>query len=337
MSADHGVVPAQARLMADIARAFYLHGRSKTDIARQFSLTRFQIAKMLDDARALGIVTIDIRDDSRRSTTREELLSERLRIARVVIVDTSAGDRAEDGGSGLGIAMMRVLEELVRPGMTVGVSWSRNLDLAARFMPALPPCEIVQLAGALQLPGSGTLPRIIARLGTGPGTTTMPLYAPLVVDEVATAVDLRRQPEIAHALDRASDLDIAVVAIGSWQSGESTVWEKVSPADRDEARAKGAVAEISARLIDSRGDPVRTGLDRRVIGVTIDQLRAARQLVAVARGARRASAVMAAAAADLVTCLVIDDELAEALLQGDRERRSDEPDENRDENEEDPA
>lgn len=304
---------SEAKLLAAIARAYYLDNCSKVDIARRFSITRFQVAKMLDDARDLGIVSIEIRDLGRVSSAREHRLAELLGIARVVVVDTADSSSVE-GGELLGIAAMETLKELVRPHMTIGISWSRTLDLAARFMPTLPPCDIVQLTGALQLPGSGTLPRIISQLGSSPGITTWPIYAPLVVDEVSTANDLMRQPEIANALARADHLDLAVVAIGSWHEDESTVWEKVSVSDRHEGTAAGAVAEISGRLLDGAGAPVHTALDARTIGVRLDQLSKARQIVAVARGVRRMEAVRATAAAGLVTCLVVDGTLAERLI-----------------------
>lgn len=305
---------SDAKLLADIARAYYLDNRSKVDIANRFSVTRFQVAKMLDDARELGIVSIEIRDPGRLSSAREHRLAEILGIDRVVVVDT-ADSGSTAGGELLGIAVMETLKELVRPHTTLGISWSRTLDLAARFMPTLPPCDIVQLAGALQLPGSGSLPRIISQLGSSPGITTWPIYAPLVVDEVSTANDLMRQPEIANALSQADHLDLAVVAIGGWLNGESTVWEKVSDKDRRGATRAGAVAEISGRLLDGSGDPVRTGLDERTIGVRLDQLARSGQIIAVARGVRRADAVRATVKAGLVTCLVVDSVLAEHLLE----------------------
>jgi DNA-binding transcriptional regulator LsrR (DeoR family) len=195
----------------------------------------------------------------------------------------------------------------------VGISWSRTMDLAARFLPDLPSCTIVQLAGALQVPGSGTLPQVISNLGASPEITTLPIHAPLVVDAPSTARDLMRQPEIAQAIDRADHLDLAVVAIGAWRRGESSVWEKVSEADRADAVRAGAVGEISGRLFDDHGRAVVTPLGERLIGVRFDQLARTPQVIAVAHGAGRAAAVVAAARGGFVTHLIVDSTLAEAL------------------------
>jgi DNA-binding transcriptional regulator LsrR (DeoR family) len=194
--------------------------------------------------------------------------------------------------------------------MTVGLSWSRTLDIAAKFMKQPPPCDIVQLAGALQLPGVGSLPQLISRLGDSPGINTWPIHAPLVVDEESTARDLRKQPEIAQALDRADRLDVAVVSLAEWKGGESSVWDKVSPEERKLATDAGAVAEISGRLLGADGEAVVTRLDKRIISVRLEQLARTPEVVAVVPSAGRLDAVFAAARAGFVTTFVMGSDLA---------------------------
>ena len=312
--ADTGPLGRAERIrLADIARAYYRENASKVEIAQRFGVSRFQVARMLDDALASGVVTITIRDPRPAETERERDVAALLGLPSVHIVEDAAGTTAADAER-IGIAVMSLLEDEVRPGMTLGISWSRTLDLAAKFLPDLPPCDLVQLAGVLQMPGSGSLPRIIAQLGRRPGVNTFPIYAPLVVGEKSTADDLMSQPEIAGALGRMNALDLAVVAIGGWSAGESSVWEKVSPAVRAECAAAGAVAEISGRLLGDDGHELRTALDDRLIGVTVEQLRRAGAVIAFARGAGRTGAVRAAVRTGVIDRLVVDAPLASAVL-----------------------
>ena len=51
------------------------------------------------------------------------------------------------------------------------------------------------------------------------------------------------------------------------------------------------------------------------IGLSLDDLRASHRVIAVAAGARKADAVAAAVAGSIVTEVVVDDELALALLE----------------------
>ncbi|MCW2703257.1 MAG: transcriptional regulator, DeoR family, partial [Blastococcus sp.] len=48
---DQVAGPAQVVLTASIARRYYLDGRSKVEIAEEFGLSRFKVARLLDAAR----------------------------------------------------------------------------------------------------------------------------------------------------------------------------------------------------------------------------------------------------------------------------------------------
>src|SRR4051794_28666171 len=52
--------PAHLLLTASVARRYYLDGKSKIEIADEFKLSRFKVARLLDAARATGLVRIGI-------------------------------------------------------------------------------------------------------------------------------------------------------------------------------------------------------------------------------------------------------------------------------------
>lgn len=304
--------PAQRQY--DVARSYYVDGLSKVEIGERFGISRFQVAKILRDAVETGVVRIELRRPQSEYTAAlaaDVAAALGVRTVRVAEVTNDATGSIDV----LGRTVMETIQDLVRPRMTVGLSWSRTLDAAAKFMTDLPACDIVQLAGALKLPGVGSLPQLISRLGAQPGFNAWPIHAPLVVDEESTARDLRKQPEIAYALDRADHLDLAVVSLAEWKPGESSVWDKVSERDREDALRAGAVAEISGRLLGADGRPVATGLDRRIISVSLEQLARTPEVVAVVPSPGRVDAVFAAAKAGFVTTLVIGSDLASLIVQ----------------------
>ncbi len=302
-------------LLAELAKAYYLDDVSKVDIAKAFGISRFRVARLLDQARASGVVTIEVHDPRLPRSTREQALAHALGIdtARIVVLDEHEDHlRAERFGA----AVLSAMREMIRPGMTVGISWSRTLDQAARFLPALPPCSLVQLTGAFEVAGSGTLSRMLMQLDRRAGVQTYPLYAPLVVDRRSTAKDVRRQPVVADALAHADALDLAMVAVGAWLPGESAVWEKVPPDVRRACTQAGAVAEFSGNFLNAQGVVVSTPLDGRIIAVGLPQLHAARHVIGFAHGPRRAAAVRAAAASGAFNSMIVDSTLASAVLAG---------------------
>lgn len=281
------------------------------DIARDYGISRFQVARYLDEARALGIVRIDVRFPEAAAELAPDRLAAALGVQRVRISPTGADERTTR--EAMAAAAAAEIMDAAAPGANIGVSWSRTLDLAAGHVIHLPPCNIIQLAGALPVPGSGNSLELIQNLGRHDGVATWPLWAPLVVENAQTAQSLRRQPEISETLAKAGSLDAAVVAVGAWMPGLSTVWNRVDNHLKLEAAKAGAVAECSGRLLDAAGRPVNSELDERVLAVSLAQLENTPNVVAVAQGAARADAVRAVLAAGFVTTLLIDEDLAVAL------------------------
>ena len=298
-------------LLARISTEYYLENRSKVEIGASYGISRFQVARLLTEAFEKGIVEIKVHFPSRVSAADIRRIESALGIGEVIVAETT-GDVTQARGILAKAAAVEISRQAPAGG-TVGISWSRTLDVASRLVRELPRCDIVQLAGALPTEGESNPLELIQRLGHVSGGLTWPLWAPLVVEDPTTAAGLRRQPEIAEALAKADSLDLAVVAIGAWKPGTSTIWDRADAAVRQAAVEAGAVGECSGRLLDAKGVAVESGLDEQIIAVTIKQLQRTPKVVAVAQGEARAEAVLAVAKAGFVTTLIIDTPLAQAL------------------------
>ena len=298
-------------LLARVSSEYYLENRSKVEIGASYGISRFQVARLLTEAFEKGIVEIKVHFPSRVSAADIRRIESALGIREVIVAETT-GDVIQARGILAKAAAVEISRQAPAGG-TVGISWSRTLDVASRLVRELPRCDIVQLAGALPTEGESNPLELIQRLGHVSGGLTWPLWAPLVVEDPTTAAGLRRQPEIAEALAKADSLDMAVVAIGAWKPGTSTVWDRADAAVRQAAVEAGAVGECSGRLLDAKGVAVESGLDEQIIAVTIKQLQRTPKVIAVAQGEARAEAVLAVAKAGFVTTLIIDTPLAQAL------------------------
>ncbi|TDE97369.1 Cro/Cl family transcriptional regulator [Occultella glacieicola] len=297
-------------LLREVSVDFYLDGLSKVEIAKERGLSRFQVARMLNSARELGIVRIEISTPAHLDASSGRTLAQALGVREVVI---SSGTSSNPSRATLARHVARALVDRARPQMTIGVSWSRTIELAAKHIENLPPCEVVQLVGAQPVEGSGNSLEMIQQFKALPGVRTFPIWAPLVVQDAATAAGLRAQPQIARALERAEHLDIAVVAVGGWSTESSTVYSNVSPDDIAEAVAAGAVGECAGHLIDAEGRLVPTALETRIVGVGLDQLRRTPEVIVCAHGASAAPAVRAAVRGGIGSTVVLDPAAAGAL------------------------
>ncbi len=214
------VGPAELSLTASVARRYYFDGASKRDIAADLQLSRFKVARLLEQARASGLVRIEL--DYRGELDLD--LSVRLRTAYglryCTVIDSDTDDEVLLRAN-VGHAAARLLAEVLNADDVVGLAWARSLVAMQTSHSRLAACPVVQLTGALQRSDTECscvdLVRDVAGASGGPSYF---FYAPLIVPDAATAQALRTQPEIARTMARFGDVTKAVVGVGAWHKGQ---------------------------------------------------------------------------------------------------------------------
>jgi len=301
-------------LTASVARRYYLDGRSKVEIAEEFALSRFKVARMLDDARSSGLVRIEIGHPGVVDVELSARLMEALGLTHCVVTDTP-DDHPATLREHLGAAAAELLTEIVTPDDVLGLSWARSVSAMAAELRVLAPVPVVQLTGALARPGADDssieLVREVARVGGGPAYF---FYAPMAVSDPVTARALRGQPEVARAFGLIGSVTKAVAGVGAWEPEQSTLYDATGEAECDELRAAGVCAEVSGVLIDDTGEPVSAPLTERMIGITAAQMRAVPEVIGIVYGLAKARAVSAAVRGGYVDSLVTHSTLATALI-----------------------
>lgn len=309
--------PTEAVLAALVARRYYLGDCTKSEIADDLGISRFRVARLLDTARREGMVKIEVSSPDRLDAALSEELQRAYGLAHTIVLDAPDEDPVSLRGA-LGAIAADVLREVVTPDEVLGVAWARSLQGIADSLRKMAPCPVVQLTGALSGPDGSDIIDLVRRVAQAGGGTPHVFYAPLVAPDTASARMVRRQPDVLRAMDMADRVTVAVVGIGSWQPGLSTVFDNVEPEARDRASALGTIGEISGAFIDAEGREVTSPLSRRVIGVTHRQLTEIRTVLTIAYGAGKAEAVAASLRAGLVNGLVTHSTLARRLLEIDQ-------------------
>jgi DNA-binding transcriptional regulator LsrR (DeoR family) len=311
LSADR---PSEVVLAARVARQFYLEGVSKVDIADRLGISRFRVARLLDSARDAGMVRIEIGlpGGNLDAGLSAELCSS-FGLSHAFVFNFPDDDE-QALRHRLGEAAGQTLMDLIAPGDVLGMSWSRTLSGLAASLTQIPPCPIVQMTGAVPPPDGRDLldlVRSVARVGGGPAHV---FYAPMILDDAQTAAAIRRQGDIADAFALLPSVTIAVVAIGAWAPGLSTIYDAVTASERDALAALGVHAELAGVFVGADGRPVTTPLDSRMIVTPGPELERIPFVLSVAYGVAKCSAVCAAIRGRLVHGLVTHASLARAML-----------------------
>ncbi|SES26830.1 transcriptional regulator [Pedococcus cremeus] len=309
-----GQGPAELVLIAAVARRHYLQDRSKVEIAEELGISRFKVARLLDAAREMGLVRIEIVRQGTLDLDVSAQLQERFGLTHAVVVDTPDRD-ATTVRQQLGEAAAHLVEEVVTADDVLGLPWSRNVYAVVSALNRLAPAEVVQLSGAIALPDfDSSAVDIVRRAARLSGGRSHVFYAPFVLDDAASADAVRRQPPVAEGLARARSVTVAIVGVGQWAPGESTIHDLLSAAEQAELAELGVIGEVAGVFFDRDGKVCRPSVADRLVTVDEDALCGIPEVVAVVSGAAKEEAVRAALRGGLVQSLVTDAELARALL-----------------------
>ena len=303
--------PDELFLRAVIARRYYLEGRTRVEIADEFGLSRFKVARMLEEALESGMVEITIHDPGSIDVGLSTDLQRKYSLQHAYAV-AAESKNTDDRVEAVAKAMAELLQSILRDDDVIGVDCGRTMTRIAPYLTALPKCDVVQLtglAGGLSSNGAD----LTRRISEVTGGQSWPLYAPYVVSDARTASSLASTPQIKAAYANHSRVTCALVSVGGWTPEASQVYTSVSEDEASTLYRAGVRAETCGLLMDANGQRV-AGLDERRMGITEAELRAIPTVIAICAGAAKIEATKAVLRSGLISGLVTDTEIAAAVL-----------------------
>jgi deoxyribonucleoside regulator len=316
---DFRTLPAEQRelLMVQAAKCYYDLDKTMGEIAKIVGLTRWQVGRLLRDAREQGVVRIEIVPRAQRRPELETRL-QRVYDLHEAIVVPSAGEDDSLVADGVAQAAGQFLAALRPRPALVGVSWGRTMAAVAYWLPRHwnPGVEVVLLNGAMNIHASTTRTNNVAELfaQAGDGRATL-LPVPAIVGRAETRSVLEQDTVIARVLTLAAQSSVACFGLGGTNEDSVLVQsDYITPDDLAGLRARGAVGDVLGRFLNRAGDIVDAGLDARTIGLDLSLLREKPIRIGVAVGRQKHAIVLAALRSRLVNVLVTDEGTAIAAL-----------------------
>jgi len=313
----------ELRLMAKVARMYYIQELSQLEITEKLQLHQSTISRVLKKARAMNLVRFSIATPPGTFAELEDQLTSRFDLRDAVVVDCPA--EGEAMVRDLGTALAYFLETTLKPGKIVGISsWSRSLFAMVDSLHPGDYCEdgkVVQILGGVGNVGSEFQAIHLAqRLAASIGAEPVLLQSPAVVRSPEAQRVLSRDPVVQEAATLFDKLDIALVGIGSLEPSKLLAFSGnvFSREERTELQRLGAVGDICFRFYNADGLPIKSSLMKRVIGIDLDKLRACKRVVGVAGGMQKVKAILGALRGGLIDVLITDQRTAEALSKAER-------------------
>ncbi|MBI1298008.1 MarR family transcriptional regulator [bacterium] len=312
----------ELRLITKIARLYYEENRRQSEIAARLDISQATVSRLLKRAGDEGIVRIRIIPPSGIYLELETALQELYDLKDVVVVDVEdAGDEQEIQRN-LGIATAFYLETTLKPGEVVGISsWSETLLATVDSMnPLAQPLasQVVQILGGMGSPAAEVhANHLTTRLANLLGSQAKFLPAPGVVGSNGARSIMLDDPFVRETVDCFDRIDVALVGIGALTPSKllASSGNIFSQQEIEILHESGAVGDICLRFFDSRGTPVITPLNDRVISMSFDQFRNAQRCVGIAGGQRKWDAIRGALEGEWINVLITDYFTARRLVE----------------------
>jgi len=309
---------ADELLSVRAAELYYDEDLTQDQIGAKLHLTRWKVGRLLAQARAQGIVRIEIVHPRARRVLAERALQRRYRLTDAVVV-SSAGvvDEAE--------LQRRVAQAAadyltaMRPAPpTLGVSWGRTMHDVAASLPIgwARGVGVVQINGGLSLtPGGGNAAATAISIAQKAFGSAHVLPIPAILEHAETKRSIERDRAVGSVLDRASKASTYLFSAGVASADSALVHSGyLTPEDVDVLVDKGAVGDVVGRFIGADGRPVDAELDSRTVGLGLAALHDAEIAIAVVAGEGKHAVAEALVVNGLCTVLITDDRTAGALL-----------------------
>ncbi|NPV87052.1 MAG: sugar-binding transcriptional regulator [Anaerolineae bacterium] len=309
----------KSRLISRVLHLYYMEERSQAEIARLLGLSTAGVNRLLKAARQQGLVEIKINLPHQHIFDLETRLAQTAGLQRAVVVPHLDGS-PQTLLAAVGQAGAALLSEQLRGGDTVCISGGRTVASLVEALAPQPPCpdvHFVPALGGVQGRHYTDVNNLAAELARKTGGSAYQLHAPAFADTPAERDALCALRQVSEVLERARRARIALVGVGSLQPEDASYFYFTALAD-DERRQllqrAQPVAEILARLIDSRGQPCAPELDRRVVGMDLDDLRRIPLVIGIAADAQKVQPILAALRGGYLDALVTDEDTARAVL-----------------------
>lgn len=308
-------------LMVRAAYYYYEKGLTQTKISELLGVSRLTLGRILKQARAQGIVKIEINDSRniKPILELEDKLCRHFHLSNAIVVNC-VGSSTKEVAPTLSRAAAGYVERNLRSGMHISMAWGHALNLMVESL--VPDRSIKDLEVATLVGGSGSIdsliqPEILASKFlsnfSGKGYA---INAPFYCRSKEVCLNLREEPGVREVLEKGRLADMTLVGIGAPPQSEN-YWASSFYSDEEMQQIidSGAVGDICGNYFNAQGLPCCGEINDRLVGTDLESLKTHKSVIALAGGTEKHESIAAALRGGYLNVLITDQHTAKAVLE----------------------
>lgn len=299
----------EENLMIKTAWYYYMENLTQQTIADQLGISRMRVIKLLEKARQTGVVQFRISSVLDRRHAMETRLIDTWHLKDCYVVPTNPDAVGVNNtiAKAASIYIANHITDNCYINFGYGDTSSRTIEYLAKNLET--PVSFVSLTGGVgyYLPNSES------------NIFNAKLYlipAPLIMSSQKMARAILEESSVKEVSNMIRLASMTIVGIGAMDDSATILKSSIlSHNDFLLLNMKGAVGDVICHFIDKDGNLVDTDIDSRLVSVPLDTLNELENVIGVAAGKHKVSAIAAALKGGYLDILITDESTAALLYQ----------------------
>lgn len=295
-------------LVVKTAWYYYLENMTQQSISEKLGISRMRVIKLLEKARQNGIIQFKIRQDSAQRMHVERQLIEKWGLKDAFVAPSSPSDT--DRNQNIAVAAAMYINDRLTENSFINMGYG---DTSSRILNYLAtnaehPISVVSLTGGVNYYLPNTQPNVFnAKLYLIP--------SPLLVSSHEMVNAMQQEPSIQEISRMVRLASMTVIGIGG-MNDEATILKSgiLNKNDFLYLSMQGAVGDVLSHFIDANGNQVHTNVEERLMSTPLQTLRELDNVIGVAAGPAKVTAIRAALRGKYFDVLITDEDTAMQLI-----------------------
>ncbi len=309
-------VMLERTILSQIAEDYYLNKLPFGDISKKYNISRYLVNKYLNEAVKVGIVKIEITENSNRNPQIEHILCDKFKDINFYVVQDDINNitTSEHLANFTATYVDEVLQD---NNKIVGLTWGETIYTMIDSLKNRPleRVKFTQFLGEnMKYNSTAGSMRMVERAAKKVSGEFLTLPAPLYILNDSVRNGLYSEPSLQNTIAVADNMDALITGVGTILSLDSIpIWKQNLNAIFSTVNTQEIAGLIYGRPYDINGRFLNLEADK-VLGLSIDQILKVPKRICLVRGKSKYKPVIGAIKGKLITDVIMTEGMAYKIL-----------------------